>query len=67
MAEELKVPGTGVRDGGANPSRARPPKDGHLAISEITSDKAAAPSPFGDDQTFPLPVDQLTYRPTLTP
>ncbi|MEV6631354.1 hypothetical protein AB0M54_11445 [Actinoplanes sp. NPDC051470] len=65
MEAHPKVPGTEVREGG--PSRARSPKEGHLAISEITADKPAAPSPFGDDQTFPLPVDQLTYTPTLTP
>ena len=71
MAAEPKVPGTEVRDGGASTSasvsRARPPKDGHLVVGEMTSDKPAAPSPFGDDQEFPLPVDQLTYTPTLTP
>jgi hypothetical protein len=67
VGAEFKVPGTEVRDGGASASRARPPREGHLAISEITADKPAAPSPFGDDLTFPLPVDQLTYTPTLTP
>jgi hypothetical protein len=36
-------------------------------VSEILADRAAAPSPFGDDQTFPLPLDQLTYTPTTTP
>ncbi|GID97749.1 hypothetical protein ACFQFC_22005 [Amorphoplanes digitatis] len=41
-------------------------KDGHLAVSEIISDRAAAPSPFGDDQTFPLPVERLTYQPTIS-
>jgi hypothetical protein len=37
---------------------------GHLAVSELVADRAAAPSPFGDDQTFPLPVDSLVYIPT---
>ncbi len=43
------------------------PKEGHLPVSELIADRPAAPSPFGDDQTFPLPVDRLTYTPTLTP
>ena len=42
-------------------------KEGHLAVSEITSDRPAAPSPFGDDITFPLPVESLRYTPTTTP
>ncbi|MET8147333.1 hypothetical protein ACIBSW_25975 [Actinoplanes sp. NPDC049668] len=41
-------------------------KEGHLAVSELIADRAAAPSPFGDDQTFPLPVERLTYRPTIS-
>ncbi|GGN70342.1 hypothetical protein GCM10010112_36780 [Actinoplanes lobatus] len=35
---------------------------GKLHVSELISDRAAAPSPFGDDQTFPLPVESLSYR-----
>ncbi|HWS31701.1 MAG TPA: hypothetical protein VN408_03050 [Actinoplanes sp.] len=35
---------------------------GHLDVSELLSDRAAAPSPFGDDLTFPLPVENLSYR-----
>jgi hypothetical protein len=63
-----KMPGTEVREGAADrTSRARSPKDGYLAVSEIVSDRAAAPSPFGDDQSFPLPVEDLTYTPTTTP
>jgi len=56
-------PGTEVRAGEA--SRARSPKDGHLPVAELTSDRAAAPSPFGDDQTFPLPVEALNYSQTI--
>jgi hypothetical protein len=59
------MPGTDVPAGPT--SRARAPKDGHLSVSEIASDKPAAPSPFGDDQEFPLPVEELTYTPTTTP
>jgi hypothetical protein len=40
-----------------------PALKGHLQVSELVSDRAAAPSPFGDDQTFPLPVDRLKHLP----
>ena len=36
---------------------------GQMHVSELISDRAAAPSPFGDDQTFPLPVERLTWKP----
>jgi hypothetical protein len=64
-----KVPGTAVREGSASegPGKAASAKDGHLAVSELVSDRPAAPSPFGDDLTFPLPVEKLTYTPTTTP
>jgi hypothetical protein len=39
------------------------PKEGHLPVSELIADRPAAPSPFGDDQTFPLPLSELTYQP----
>jgi hypothetical protein len=67
---EAKVPGTAVTDGGSAGSgrvRSRSPKEDHLAVAELVSDRPAAPSPFGDDQTFPLPVESLTYKATLTP
>lgn len=35
--------------------------DGHLPMNEVLFDRAGAPSPFGDDQLFPLPVSELTY------
>ena len=60
-----KVPGTAVSEGPA--SRSRSVKAGHLQVSELAADRAAAPSPFGDDQTFPLPVEDLTYTPTARP
>lgn len=34
----------------------------HLSVSEVTSDRAGAGSPFGDDLSFPLPVESLTYQ-----
>ncbi|GLY05915.1 MULTISPECIES: hypothetical protein [Actinoplanes] len=50
--------------------KTQPAKGGQPAapahtVSELVSDRAAAPSPFGDDQTFPLPVDSLRYRATM--
>jgi hypothetical protein len=73
---EAKVPGTAVTDGGSaessrarspQSSRARSPKDGYLEVAELVSSRVAAPSPFGDDQTFPLPIEELTYVPPTAP
>ena len=69
MAAEAKMPGTAVTENDATESHGhdagpRSPVDGHLPVSEILADRAAAPSPFGDDQTFPLPVEQLIYIPS---
>jgi succinate dehydrogenase / fumarate reductase iron-sulfur subunit len=36
--------------------------DGKLELTELTFDKPAAPSPFGDDKQFPLPTDQIAYN-----
>jgi len=36
--------------------------DGHLPLTELTSDRPAAGSPFGDDLTFPLPVEGLNWE-----
>jgi hypothetical protein len=65
VASKARMPGTGVSVNDETESRGSAP--GPLAVSEIVADRAAAPSPFGDDQTFPLPVEELTYTPTLTP
>ncbi|MEV0644861.1 hypothetical protein AB0I28_06320 [Phytomonospora sp. NPDC050363] len=43
-------------------SRVKVVKDGHLPITEATSDRPAAGSPFGDDLTFPLPVEGLNWE-----
>ncbi len=71
MASEAEMPGTAVPVSERTESPGAPPgpkgPDGHLAVSELVADRAAAPSPFGDDQTFPLPVEDLTYTPTTTP
>jgi hypothetical protein len=64
VAATNKLPGTDV-EGGAGPRQTQPvDMKGHMDVSEILSDRAAAPSPFGDDQTFPLPVDRLNYIPS---
>ncbi|MBM2618052.1 hypothetical protein JIG36_21075 [Actinoplanes sp. LDG1-06] len=64
MAAKNKLPGTDVK-GGAGPRQTQSvDMKGHLNVSELISDRAAAPSPFGDDQTFPLPVDRLNYIPS---
>jgi succinate dehydrogenase / fumarate reductase iron-sulfur subunit len=36
--------------------------DGKLDVAELVSDRPAAPSPFGDDLTFPLPLDGVSYN-----
>ncbi len=64
MGAENKLPGTAV-SGGAGDRRTQPvSSEGHLAVSELISDRPAAPSPFGDDQTVPLPVERLSYIPS---
>jgi hypothetical protein len=71
VAANAEMPGTEVTENDATESRGHDAgprlKDGHLPVSELVADRAAAPSPFGDDQTFPLPVEELTYTPTTTP
>lgn len=64
-----KVPGTAVRGGSASagPGKAASAQNGHLPVSELVADRPAAPSPFGDDLTFPLPVERLKYTHTTTP
>jgi hypothetical protein len=64
VAAQNKLPGTDVRGGAGSRQTQAVDMKGHLAVSELISDRAAAPSPFGDDQTFPLPVDRLTYIPS---
>lgn len=45
--------------------RAHTAKPERLAVSELAASFAGSPSPFGDDVTFPLPFDDLTYRPQV--
>jgi hypothetical protein len=56
VAAQSNKPGS-IAQESANPGYDK----GAHAVSELLSDRAAAPSPFGDDQTFPLPVERLTY------
>ena len=42
-------------------------KAGHLPVSEILFDRPGAPSPFGEDVTFPVPSDRLAYEPPSEP
>jgi hypothetical protein len=68
VAREAQKPASEVADGPADESsRARAVKPGHLPVSEIAADRPAALSPFGDDQTFPLPPEDLTYTATVSP
>ena len=64
MGAKNSLPGTDVKGGAADrQTQPRGPED-DFSVSEVLSDRAAAPSPFGDDQTFPLPVDRLHYIPS---
>ena len=36
--------------------------DGRLPVTELTVDRPGAGSPYGDDQAFPLPVDDIDYQ-----
>jgi hypothetical protein len=61
-----KLPGTSVTEG-EPPIRSRSVKPGRLVVSELAFDRPAAPSPFGDELEFPLPVEDLRYTHTTTP
>jgi succinate dehydrogenase / fumarate reductase iron-sulfur subunit len=43
-------------------TRARVAKAGRLPLSEFAFDRPGAGSPFGDDITFPLPLDRIDYE-----
>jgi succinate dehydrogenase / fumarate reductase iron-sulfur subunit len=36
--------------------------DGKLDVAELLSQRAGGPSPFGDEQTFPLPPNRVVYH-----
>ena len=65
-----KLPGTSVTVGEPSPqvaARSRSVKTGHLPVSELAFDRPAAPSPFGEDIEFPMPIEDLRYTHTTTP
>lgn len=67
MASGKQSPGKSSGTGASaekSPSRSRTVRAGHLAVSELASDRAGGPSPFGDDLVFPLPVEELRYTHT---
>jgi succinate dehydrogenase / fumarate reductase iron-sulfur subunit len=43
-------------------TRSKVVKPGRLPVSEFAADRAGAASPFGDDITFPVPPERLTYE-----
>ena len=50
-------------------SRAKVVPAGALPISEVAFDRPGAPSPFGDDIAFPVPVEPIRFisRPSIAP
>ncbi len=64
VAAQNKMPGTEVTGGAGDRQTRHVAAQEHMAVSELVADRPAAPSPFGDDQTFPLPVDRLSYIPS---
>ena len=66
-AEQLRRASPGSRRAPRSPARAdrRDPTvgpDGKLDVAELLSQRAGGPSPFGDEQAFPLPTDRITYN-----
>ncbi|MCU7730611.1 succinate dehydrogenase/fumarate reductase iron-sulfur subunit [Actinoplanes sp. KI2] len=62
---EVHTPGTpftSARQGEAPPIR----DDGKMDVAELALPHQGGPSPFGDDQDFPLPTESLTYNPPAT-
>ncbi|GIF24547.1 succinate dehydrogenase / fumarate reductase iron-sulfur subunit [Actinoplanes tereljensis] len=45
---------------------ARVRDDGRMDVAELALPTQGGPSPFGDDQEFPLPLDHLNYTPPPT-
>ena len=41
--------------------------DGKLDVSELAAPHQGGPSPFGDEQEFPLPAGEFTYNPPAKP
>jgi succinate dehydrogenase / fumarate reductase iron-sulfur subunit len=67
MAPSSSIGVTGVAAGTPFSSARQPEgpplaEDGRLDVSELLSGSAGGPSPFGDEQTFPLPNARITYN-----
>jgi succinate dehydrogenase / fumarate reductase iron-sulfur subunit len=68
MAPSTSQGVTDVASGTTNFSAVRMPEgphvreDGRMDVSEISLPTQGGPSPFGDDVSFPLPSDQVTYH-----
>ncbi|GIF36566.1 succinate dehydrogenase/fumarate reductase iron-sulfur subunit [Actinoplanes xinjiangensis] len=62
------TPGVAGTSGGIPSSRARRPEgapvgpDGHMDIAELVAPLQGGLSPFGEDMTFPLPPEEVTYH-----
>ncbi|GIE27691.1 succinate dehydrogenase/fumarate reductase iron-sulfur subunit [Actinoplanes italicus] len=60
--------GVAGTSGGVPNSSVRPPEnaptgpDGHLDVSELLAPQQGGMSPFGDDMTFPMAPEQVTYH-----
>ncbi len=67
MASSAQVPARGEHTPLPAPERGMKVKDGRLPVSELAADRPGGPSPFGDDQEFPLPVEELRYTHSTTP
>src|SRR5689334_13171462 len=53
---------TGWHSAGPTPIGPALAADGKLDVAELLLDRSGAASPFGDDQTFPLPPERLNYQ-----
>ena len=62
LDEQEALPSVGHGPAAPAPQGAPVGADGKLAVAELTLDRPAASSPFGDDQTFPLPPEALRYE-----
>jgi succinate dehydrogenase / fumarate reductase iron-sulfur subunit len=66
-AESTAAAGPGVTAGETPFSSARVPEgphvrdDGKLDVAELLAQRSGGPSPFGDEQQFPLPEGGITY------
>ncbi|HWS31990.1 MAG TPA: succinate dehydrogenase/fumarate reductase iron-sulfur subunit [Actinoplanes sp.] len=66
--DQLESPSTAVSTVNPTMSSSRLPEgppvgpDGHMDIAELSAPTQGGPSPFGEDLTFPLPPEYVTYH-----